>query len=174
MTSEESDGVACDLLEAMHALPGFIEREAGQPLLPTLHVRRPERGRKRDYEDYKDLMETFEGLLHDIKTPSRHRKLLDQETGQASYETIFALLFPDLPRAEQPTGDELDELVCIDATAGKKIFSIAAAVATLNGRATFTYVPTFDDRRLSSPKTIRVRQFDGKLYLLDPSRFGGG
>lgn len=62
--------------------------------------------------------------------------------------------------------DYADRLTCIDATAGQKVFSIAAAVLTLNRPLKFSYVTTRSDDDVASGE---VRFYDAHLRLSGPS-----
>lgn len=84
------------------------------------------------YENYSYV---YEGLRRGLEMV--HARV-HQEPGASRKKGFWALILG------VETEDAADRRTCIDATAGQKVFSIAAAILTLNRPLKFSYVTTFN------------------------------
>ncbi len=101
------------------------------------------------YEDYNYV---YEGLRRGLEMI--RERIASEENGDRR-ANFLALLWRDDPE------EEADRRICVDATAGQKTFSVAAAVLTINRPLKFSYVTTFN------PKSVygEVRFYDTNLRI---------
>lgn len=106
-----------------------------------------------DYESYDRIVEAIGDILRRLARRDVPLPLLGRPDGAPALSLSQAL-------GGAIAGDLTAEL-CIETTAGKKVFSIAAAVMTLNTRAIFSYVTGADDHA----KPPFVKFFDARCEL---------
>lgn len=152
-----------------------VSAQAGQETLPTVHVIDNDTGQ---YADFKAmLMHYFPGIevsrATDPKAPDDDTtpvvlKIDSYDRRKANYEdyqyvsTAFDRAFDRIARDSNLSREEIEDQVYIDVTPGFKIFSIAAAIQTLNRRALFLYVTSFADptREKARPGGYAILGYD--------------
>lgn len=96
--------------------------------------------------DYEDYFYVYEGMLRGLEQIAElHRK--DNPSAGTGIRGIWRWL------AGGRIADRVDRMTCVDATAGQKVFSVAAAALTINRKLKFSYVTTFrSDRKFGEVK----------------------